>query len=79
MRLDAFERGLIAIAVIVFFGGGLLVLLEFNKPEITLKKEDWACAKSEPRTRTQTVLVGKVPIPQRITSEVCTQYNRLDD
>jgi len=57
----------------------LFVYLENQKPTITLKKEDWSCVKSESRTRTQTVLVGKVPVQQRTTSDVCTQYNRLDD
>ena len=63
-----------AVGVLLFF-----IYLEEQKQTITLKKSEWVCAKSEPRTRTQTVLVGKVPVSQRTTRDVCTQYNLLAD
>lgn len=64
----------LAVGALLFF-----IYLEEQKPTITLKKQEWSCTKSEPRTRTQTVLVGKVPVSQRTTRDVCTQYNLLAD
>jgi hypothetical protein len=79
MGLDAFERCLIAFAAAVVLALAVFLIAEHNKPTITLKKNEWVCAKTEPRTQTQTVLVGKVPVSQRVTRDVCIQYNRLDD
>lgn len=79
MGLDIFERCLIAFVAAVVLALAVLLIAEHNKPTITLKKSEWVCAKSEPRTRTQTVLVGKVPVSQRTTRDVCTQYNLLAD
>lgn len=79
MGLDVFERCLIAFAAAAVLALAVFLIAEHNKPTITLKKDEWVCAKSEPRTRTQTVLVGKVPVSQRTTRDVCTQYNLLAD
>jgi hypothetical protein len=74
------DIALMLLAMFVVVGGVLfLAYMDSQKPTINLRKEDWSCTRSEPRTRTQMVLVGKVLIPQRTTSDVCAQYNRLGD
>ena len=47
-----------------------------NSPHIGLLKSEWSCTKTEPRTYTQMMLVGKVMVPQIITDTVCVEYTR---
>lgn len=52
------------------------VYFDSQRPTIELKKDDWECVKSEPRTHLQPMLVGKVTIMMPMTSDVCVEYRR---
>jgi len=48
-------------------------LKDSDRPNMTLKKDDWQCIKYETRIHLQPI--GKTLMP--ITSEVCIEYHRI--
>lgn len=64
---------LIALAIIgILFVAGYSAWDESKRPDLTIKKDDWACTKHESRTHLQPI--GKVLMP--MTHDVCTEYSR---
>lgn len=48
-----------------------------QRPTFELKRDDWACTKSEARTHLQPMLVGKVTTLVPMSTNVCLQYSRI--
>lgn len=46
-----------------------------RSPTFDLKKDEWSCTQVYEYTTTQTILVGKVMIPQTITRHDCVQWS----
>jgi hypothetical protein len=58
---------------------GLLFWLmwqDSQRPTFVLKKEDWACTRSENRTHLQPLVSGKVTTLIPVTNSVCVEYRR---
>lgn len=46
-----------------------------QSPTFSLRKDEWACTRSEPRTTTTYVMSGKVMVPITTTTRHCTQWS----
>lgn len=76
MGISWVERGIYAffvlILVLIFVAIGWGMYSDSKSPNISLKKEDWWCTKSE--TIIQAQLVGKTIISN--SNQVCIEYRR---
>lgn len=69
--------GLLFVGIpLMLIGFVLMVLEDATSPNIALRKSEWKCARTETRTYTQSVIVGKAILPQTVTNEVCVSYER---
>jgi len=67
-------EGLIAATIVLILAAvGWAGYSESKRPNMTLKKDDWQCSKSETRTHLQ--LMGKILMP--VTEQVCMEYRRI--
>jgi prepilin-type N-terminal cleavage/methylation domain-containing protein len=67
-------EALIVLAIIgIISAVGYSAWSESKRPDLILKKDDWACTKHESRTRLQPM--GKVLMP--VTHDVCAEYRRI--
>ena len=46
-----------------------------QSPTFTLHKDAWACTASHVTTSTTYIMVGKVMVPQTVSSTVCDQWS----
>jgi len=78
--MDGFEKGLLLfIGLIAFAIVGVLgwaVYSSLTAETYDLPKDEWACVASHKETSVIYVTVGKVSVPQPVTSTVCDAYER---
>ena len=73
MGFNLIEGLIVAAIVLILVAAGWGAYSESKRPNMTLKKDDWQCAKSETRTYLQPT--GKVLMP--MTEQVCIEYRRI--
>jgi len=70
----------IAVLFIATVGIGILIVYQISTSAASemmfLKKAEWECRATKTETRTYYVYVGKVMIPQTVTSDVCVEWRR---
>lgn len=67
---------IVTVIVMILAAIGWEAYSNSQRPTIEIKKDEWECVKSEHRTRSQPMLVGKVTILLPITRTVCVEYRR---
>ena len=55
---------------------GWAAYTDSQRPTIEIKKDDWECVKSEQRTYSQPMLIGKAIIIMPMLITVCVEYRR---
>lgn len=78
--LDSLLEWIIRVVVLAALAliGWLFVAMwqDSQRPTFELKKEDWACTRSENRTHLQPIVAGKVTTLIPVTNSVCVEYRR---
>lgn len=61
---------------LIVVGIGYAIYASSNSETFTLKKSEWQCIATEPRTVTTYIQSGKILVPITTTYDECTQYKR---
>jgi hypothetical protein len=76
MGFSWIEAAIVAAIVLILGAVGVAAWSDSQKPTTEIRKDEWDCVRTEPRSHLQPMQVGKVMILMPMTSTVCVEYRR---